>query len=98
MAEQQSPLDVIAEEARAVAQFFGVAACDVAAQMLVRRVASRLGGKEIYFPAGKFKKAIEHAEVCRLFNGTNYDEVAKVMGMSTRQVRRIVAKYRRSKK
>ena len=84
------PMVVLEEEARAVAQFFGVKACDVAAQMIAQRVATRLAGQEVYFSKSKFKRTREQAAMRAQFTGDNLHEVARMFGKSTRQARRIV--------
>jgi hypothetical protein len=94
-------LDVIEEEARAVVQFFGVKQCDVAAEMLVKRVADRLGGRKVWVEGARGRAATrdEHLRIRRDFNsrdpttpiGEVITRLALEAGMSERQVRRIVS-------
>lgn len=84
-------LAIIKEEARAVAQFFGVGACDVAAQMLVTRIAERLGGQEHYVARGRAQRRERDAEIRARFNGSNLRELAIELGMTERHLRRILA-------
>jgi Mor family transcriptional regulator len=84
-------LAIIEEEARAVAQFFGIGAFEVAAQMLVGRVAGRLGGERVYVSLAPQRKERD-AEIRRRFTGANHQELAREFECSVRQVRRIVAR------
>jgi Mor family transcriptional regulator len=83
-------LAIIEEEARAVAQFFGIGAFEVAAQMLVGRVAGRLGGARVYVSLARAQRQERDAEIRRRFNGSNYEELAREFGLKWRQIRRIV--------
>lgn len=89
------PLAIIEEEARVVAQFFGVSKCDLAAQMLVRRVGERLAGQAVYVATSRAKKDKRDQELRRRFTGNNFAELARDSGLSERQVRNIVASPRR---
>jgi hypothetical protein len=94
-------LDVIAEEARVVAQFFGVDQCDIAAEMLVKRIANRLGNREVWLAGtrGRATTRSLHAHIRKAFNSRNPvepigDVIARLAvegGISERQVRRIIS-------
>jgi Mor family transcriptional regulator len=85
-------LDVIEEEARAIAQFFGVKQCEVAAEMLVGRIAKRLGGRRVYVASDRRDRAEQKDRIRKKFNGRNVTELAADEGLSVRQVQRIVYK------
>lgn len=86
-----NPLEVIEQEARVVAQCFGVAACDDAAAMLAERIMLRLGGAHLYIPHKRpeDRKRVREA-ICERFNGRNTAELAREYGVSTRWVRKMV--------
>ncbi|BEP50527.1 Mor transcription activator family protein [Variovorax sp. V116] len=91
------PLAIIEEEARAMAQCFGVAAPDEAAASLMDRILLRLGGEHIYFPRRSSKERQRvHAEIVSKFNGSNLFELARQYEMSPRHIRRILAALNRS--
>lgn len=86
------PLAIIEEEARAMAQCFGVAAPDEAAASLIDRILLRLGGELVYLPkrtARRRKK--DREEVALKFNGNNLFELAQEYGFTPRHLRRILA-------
>ena len=86
---------VIFEEARAMAQCFGVESPDDAAMLLMRRLKTRIGGGNFYLAkrgATERKKARE--EICAKFNGGNLFELAKEFDITPRHVRRILAESR----
>ncbi|MGQ3055169.1 MAG: Mor transcription activator family protein [Roseateles sp.] len=88
-------LDIIEEEARAMAQCYGVAAPAEAAAALIERLLLRLNGAHIYMPKQSSRKRVsEHQEISRRFNGSNLFELAREFGMTPRHVRRILAKPR----
>jgi Mor family transcriptional regulator len=95
-AAEPDALDVIQEEARVIAQFFGIKQCEVAAEMLVGRVAERLGGRRVYVAAKRVARDEQRARILKSFDGRNFAEVARAEGISPRQVRRIV--YKATKK
>lgn len=84
-------LAIIEEEARAVSQFFGIARCDLAAQMLVTRVAERLGGERHYVSGPRVQRRERDALIRARFTGNNLHELAIELGMTERHLRRILA-------
>ncbi len=89
------PLAIIEEEARAMAQCFGVATPDVAAASLMDRILLRLGGAHIYVPQRTAReRAKVQEEIARKFTGSNLFELAREFEMSPRNVRRILAAKR----
>jgi Mor family transcriptional regulator len=83
---------VIEEEARAVAQFFGVDNFDVAAQMLVRRVSGRIGGQKVYVRGAREARKERDELIRARYTGGNLEELATEFYLDARQVRRIVAR------
>ena len=91
-----NPIAILEEEARAVAQCFGVAASEDAAAALVDRMIARLGGVHVYFPLGEarqreVKRQLVKAEVKARFDGTNLRELAQEFRLSSRHVRRLLS-------
>lgn len=88
-------LDIIEEEARAMAQCYGVAAPAEAAASLIERLLLRLNGAHIYMPKRSSRERVSaHQEISRRFNGSNLFELAREFGMTPRHLRRILAKPR----
>lgn len=86
-------LDIIEEEARAVAQCFGVLRADAAASALIERLLLRLNGAHIYMPKQSARdRRVKHVEIARRFNGSNLFELAREFGMTPRHLRRILVK------
>jgi len=87
------PLAIIEEEARAVAQCFGVPIPEAAAASLVERIVLRLGGTHVYLPKRTSRDRNRvHNEIAERFNGRNLFELAQAYGVTPRHVRRILAK------
>ena len=87
-------INVLEEEARAVAQCFGVTSCEAVAAALVDRFLMRLGGTYVYIPQRRVReRARIHEEIARRSNGQNVKELAREYSMSPRHVRRIAANY-----
>jgi Mor family transcriptional regulator len=87
----EDAMKVIEEEARAVAQCFGVADCQGAAAALRDRIVMRLGGAHIYVPQRRaLERARVIAEMRSRFNGRNAGELAREYGLSSRHARRIL--------
>lgn len=87
----EDALAIIEEEAKAVGQFFRVKDASRFARMLGDRVAERLGGRINYIRnRSREAQAERNAEICREFNGRNYDELALKHDLTERQVRKIV--------
>lgn len=86
------PVEVIEQEALAVARCFGIAASDEMAAALVDRILLRLGGAQLYLPR-RSTRARQHVrlEIARRFNGRNIDELARDLAVTTRYVRKIVS-------
>ena len=82
------PVLVIQQEARAVAQSFGVAVPDEAAAALVERLLLRLGGSKVYVP--KLNRRAAHSVIRERFDGSNLKQLAREHGLSVRHVRRIL--------
>jgi len=86
------PLAIIEEEARAVAQCFGVAAPEAAAASLIERILLRLGGAHVYLPKRTSRDRDRiRAEILTRFNGRNLFELAREYEMTPRHLRRILA-------
>lgn len=86
------PLAIIEEEARAMAQCFGVAAPDEAAASLMDRILLRLGGEHIYFPKRRTRaRQRDREELLKRFDGRNLFELAREFGMTPRHLRRILS-------
>lgn len=84
------PLEILEEEAKAVAKKFGVAACDDAAAMLVERVLLRLGGANIYVSKKRSRdRARIRDEVKARFNGANSAQLAAELGVTPRWIRKL---------
>jgi Mor family transcriptional regulator len=86
------PLAIIEEEARAVAQRFGVAMPEAAAASLIDRIVLRLGGVHVYLPkrTSRDRNRIR-TEIFTRFNGRNLFELAQEYKMTPRHLRRILA-------
>ena len=90
-----NPIAILEEEARAVAQCFGIVASEDAAAALVDRMIVRLGGAHVYFPPGKArqretKRQLIKAAIRARYNGKNIRELAQEYELSTRHVRRLL--------
>jgi Mor family transcriptional regulator len=87
------PLTIIEEEARAVAVSFGIGPSTEMAAAMVDRIVHRLGGGLIYIRAASMRqKRLTHAAVRARFTGNNHEELAKELDISSRHLRRILAK------
>jgi len=89
------PISILEEEARAVAQCFGVAASDAIAAALIDRMIARLGGTHVYIPLGEARRReaerqLVKNEIRKRFDGTNLKELAREYSLSPRHVRRIL--------
>lgn len=90
--DKDEPLSIIEEEARAMAQCFGVAAPAEAAASLIDRILMRLGGAHIYVPKRRAQsRQRDKKELIARFNGNNLFELAKEYGMTPRHLRRLLA-------
>jgi Mor family transcriptional regulator len=88
----EDPLNIIEDEARAVALCFGTADSEAMASALVSRIITRMAGARFYVPSiSTLQRQQEHAAIRRKFTGANLHELAKEYGKSPRHVRRIVA-------
>lgn len=86
-------LDIIEEEARAVAQCFGVPVPEDAASMIIDRIIARLAGSNIYIPKKSLRDRSRIRRHIRLrYTGNNIRELAREYDMSERWVRKIVNK------
>lgn len=89
---EEDPIDILEQEARAVAQCFGIAASDDAAAMFVERILLRLGGESIYVPKKRHQdRQRMRDEIRRRFNGANGRALAREFGVSARMVRLIAS-------
>jgi Mor family transcriptional regulator len=89
------PIAILEEEARAVANCFGIANSKDAAAALVDRMIDRLGGTHVYFPLGEARQREarrQHvkAAIRARFDGTNLRELAQDYLLSPRHVRRLL--------
>lgn len=88
----EDPLDILEDEARAVALCFGIADSQAAATALVDRLIMRMAGTNFYVPTVSTRQRLkDHAAIRRKFTGANVQQLAKEYGMSARHVRRIVS-------
>ena len=88
----EDPLDILEEEARAMALCFGTADGEAMASALVSRIITRMAGTRFYVPSVSARqRQQEHAAIRRKFTGANMQELAKEHGMSPRHLRRIVS-------
>lgn len=87
---KDNPMSLIEDEARAVAQCFGVSDTAAAARALIERISFRLGGEHIYIPKQTSQRRFEiRSEVLREWNGKNGRQIAKRLGISLRYVQKI---------
>lgn len=90
-AQADDVVAVIEREAAAVAAAFGVAVPGEAAAALVDRLLLCLGGEKYYLPKpAALERSRLHAELRARFNGSNYAELARDSGLTTRRVQQIV--------
>ena len=86
------PVAIIEDEARAMAQAFGICSPDAAAESLVDRILHRLGGELVYLPKRTARRrARDREELTRRFNGQNLFELAREYGITPRHLRRVLA-------
>ena len=85
------PIDIIEQEAAAVAQCFGVEASRDLAATLIDRLTQRLAGEDIYFARNRASaRRARCDEIRAAFDGTNGADLAKRFGVSARYVRKII--------
>lgn len=95
-ADRVNLVDVLRDEASAVARLFGVQAADAAASMLVTRVVQRVGGGDLYVPgAARSRAQVRDADIRERHDGTNVAELAREYGITVRHVYRILGAARR---
>jgi Mor family transcriptional regulator len=88
----EDPLDILEDEARAVALCFGTPDGEAMASALVSRIITRMAGTNFYVPTVSARQRRQgHVAIRQKFNGTNVQELAKEYGVSPRHVRRIVS-------
>jgi len=88
----EDPLEILEEEARAMALCFGTADGEAMASALVKRVITRMAGARFYVPnVSARQRQQDHAAIRQKFTGANVQQLAKEYGMSARHVRRIVS-------
>jgi Mor family transcriptional regulator len=84
------PIDVIQQEAAAVAACFGVPAPADMAAALVERLTMRFAGCDLYVPRmPRRARTMRDREIRRKWSGANAAELALEYDLSERQVRRI---------
>ncbi len=85
------PIDIIEQEAAAVAHCFGVQAAGDLAATLIDRLTQRLAGENIYFARERASaRRARCDEIRAAFTGCNSAELARRFGVSVRYVRKIV--------
>lgn len=85
------PIDIIEQEAAAVAHYFGVQAADDFAKSLVHRLTFLLDGERVHFtPRRRAFSRARRDEIRAAFTGRNFSELARRFGVSVRYVRKIV--------
>lgn len=90
-AENDEPIDVIAEEARAAARSFGVVAPDEFAAALIDRILLRLGGLHLYIPRQSTRdRRRMREEIIARFDGANINALAREYALTPRHIRRIL--------
>jgi len=90
MQPPDTPIDIIAREARATAASFGITCPDDLAASLVERIVKRIGGQKIYIPSETAAQAKRRSALIRAqFTGANYADLARLHQISSRTVRRI---------
>ena len=90
--QEQTPLEIIAAEARATAASFGITCTGDLAEALVERIIKRVGGQKIYIPSESAQQAKRRSVQIRTqFVGNNLAELARTHRISPRQVRNILA-------
>jgi Mor family transcriptional regulator len=88
-------LEIIEEEARAIAQCYGATLPNEAAAALIERLLMRLNGAHIYMPKRSSReREIEHREIARRFNGSNLFDLAREFGLTPRHIRRVLVKMK----
>jgi len=88
----EDPLDILEEEARAMALCFGTVDGEAMASALVKRIITRMAGTNFYVPSiSARQRQQDHAAIRQKFTGANVQQLAKEYGMSARHVRRIVS-------
>jgi Mor family transcriptional regulator len=88
----EDPLDILEDEARAVALCFGIADGQAVANALVDRLILRMAGTSFYVPTiSARQRRQDRINIRQKFTGTNVQQLAKEYGMSSRHVRRIIA-------
>lgn len=93
-ATTEDALEVIEQEAEAVGLALGVAERTTFARMLAERIALRLGGQLVYVSKRNREALLmRNAEIFRVFDGRNHDEIAREHGITTRQVRKILKNH-----
>lgn len=94
----EDPLEIINDEARAVAISHGAVWCDDADALLKRRIMKRLGGVQLYVPRQSLTERIDRNQAIRSrFDGRNIRELALEFQTSERTIRRIVDKTAHAK-
>lgn len=89
---EMDPVAIIEEEARAMAQSFGICSPEDAAQSLMDRILIRLGGELIYLPKRSARRRRrDREELLSRFNGRNLFELAREYGITPRHLRRVLA-------
>lgn len=85
------PIDIIEQEADAVAQCFGVEASRDLAATLIDRITQRLAGENIYFARERASaRRARCDEIRAAFTGRNTAELARRFGVSVRYVQKVV--------
>jgi Mor family transcriptional regulator len=85
------PIDIIEQEAAAVAHCFGVQAAGDLAATLIDRITQRLAGQYLYFARERASaRRARCDEIRAAFTGCNSAELARRFGVSVRYVRKIV--------
>ena len=89
---EQDPLEIIEEEAKAMARCFGISAPDIAAASLMDRILLRLGGAHIYVPRRSMRDHRRmYSEIALRFNGSNLFQLAREYELTPRHLRRILS-------
>lgn len=99
MSQENNLSEIINEEIRAVAPYFGVKpelATDMATAV-VEKLRLRAGGAALYLRKNESKNDIKQRNqaIFQAFNGTNYAELARAFKKSKRQIERIINHQRR---
>ena len=90
-AQPENTLALLEHEIRAALYAHGVAAPDDAAQSIITRLQTCMGGAPLYLPkTGRHRRQERDAAIRARFTGRNAADLARQYGLSLRRVQQIV--------